>query len=122
MNFTFHLGHLENRVSFNTVWRAKVDKKRELPKKRSELHPRLRRFSVPPMAALYQIALSLEKGRGIYDHIRALRNSIEHHTVVITNDSRSSNYFVEVSPEALRESALKLGRLARSYSKSNIYH
>jgi tetratricopeptide (TPR) repeat protein len=113
LNSYLHLGHPDEYVTFQRVWFPKGNR-RGIPKTRSELHPRIRRFSAPSLAALYRLAISLEHGLGIYDELRKLRNSLEHHVVVASTDSSGSRYFKTIEPDLLVENAVKMGRIAKA--------
>ncbi len=116
LNGYFHLGHPGRHVTFRTVWNpvGKKNKKKQMPEHRSAVHPHLQRLALPPVAALFRLAQSLETGCGMYKILRDMRNKLEHHVVVVTGSDKDSQYYHTISPDGVTAAALRTGRLARA--------
>lgn len=125
MNSLFHLGHEPSKVHFNNVWRQKSEIRRGFPKKRSDIHDRLRGFSVPAMSALYRLAEALEFGGGLYQDLRIFRNCLEHRIVVPMSIVRTRPYYDSLDISLLSSYGFQLGRISRAsiiYLGASIYH
>jgi len=113
LNSYLHLGHKASQVTLDTIW-SRPGSQKQFPKTRPEFHPAITRMTTPALAALYQLAVSLEHGLGRYDELRKLRNKIEHHVIVVADEKTSSSYFVEVGYNELAEKTIRMGRIARA--------
>jgi tetratricopeptide (TPR) repeat protein len=112
-------------VSLSTVW-YKTPRSKGSPISRADIRPRLLTPPNPGLTALYGLSRSLERGKGRYFHLRDLRNSIEHHIVVVTTaPSGMNSYFRSVNTLELSTKAIQLGRVAKAaiwYFAAAVYH
>jgi LA2681-like HEPN len=118
LNSYLHMGHADAALHLNTVWSALGWKRQRgqgrIPEKRVELHPAIRRTTTRPLLGLYHLALSLERGLGMYQHLRDLRNQLEHRVVVATSQPVASRYFQTVDVNDLHRRAVLMGRVAKA--------
>lgn len=110
----FRLGHNPNAINLARIWWPSGSKKKGIPRRQDELHPRFRRTRHVMLSALYRLALSCERGTGRYASLRELRNSIEHHVVVVRDLDAKSPMYRNVEGGRLKEDVLNLGRIAKA--------
>ena len=113
VNSYYHLGHNPIGVDIFRVW-SRRSQTRRFTERRSDLHPRLRRYPSRGLSALYCLARSFRHQTGRYEALRRLRNYVEHRLVVVREGDRTSRYFETVPGNQLLPQALRLGRIARA--------
>jgi len=114
LNAYFGLNHGEFQISLAKVWWPAGSRKRHIPRKRSDLHPRLQRTPFLMLSALHRLAFSFEHGSGRYAPLRTLRNSIEHHVVVVRQEELDTQYYKYVDAPNLENNVIKLGQIAKA--------
>jgi tetratricopeptide (TPR) repeat protein len=114
LNNCLALKHPPEKVTFNNVWgKPRV---REFARTVGELNSGVRRRNSDPLSALYYLAASLERGLGRYQHLRILRNHIEHRLAAPfpkTTKSRTP-YYEPFAVADLSRDVYVIGRLARA--------
>lgn len=117
LNNCLALKHLPEQVTFNNVWGK--PRARGFPKTTEELNPGVRRRNNDPLSALYYLAASLELGLGRYQHLRNLRNQIEHRIAapfvsLQQGRPRKHPYYDPFVVSGLSRDVYVVGRLARA--------
>lgn len=110
----FRLRHKPFAIDLARIWWPSGSRKKGIPRRRGELHPRFQRSRHVMLSALYRLAFSCERGAGRYASLRDLRNSIEHHVVVVRDVDAKSLMYRNVETEKLKEEVLNLGRIAKA--------
>jgi len=112
-NGYFHLGLNPRNVTIAHIW-ARDQNCREFPISRSQIRRIMLTPVNPGLTALYGLAGSLEFGKGRYYPLRKLRNSIEHHLVVVAKKNTCNSYYKAVHRDSLIRDTISLGRLAKA--------
>ena len=114
LNNCLSLKHAPHRVKFDNVWGRPGS--HGLPSTPAQLNPGIRRRRNAPLSALYYLSASLEQGRGRYQHLRVLRNDIEHQLAApfSQREATRTRYYKPFTPVELSRDVYTIGRLARS--------
>lgn len=113
LNSAFHLNHDAQKVTLDRVW-SQPGRYGRLPRFRNEVHPKLIRMATPALSALFRLTQSLQHGLGRYGDLRELRNSLEHHCVVVGPKRNASPYYVSYPMDDLITKTFTLGRIAKA--------
>lgn len=113
MNIYFQLNRPPQAIWLSTIW-CRSSRANAFPTTRSAIQRRLLSPPNPGLTALYGMTRSLERAYGRYYPLRELRNSIEHQVVVALSEPARVGGLVGVHIDALKRSALDLGRLAKA--------
>lgn len=110
----FRLGHNPLAIDIARIWWPSGSRSKGIPRRRVELHPQFQRTRHSMLSALYRLAFSCERATGRYAPLRELRNSIEHHVVVVRDIEAKSPMYRSVEAGRLKEDVLNLGRIAKA--------
>jgi hypothetical protein len=110
----FRRGHNPYGIDLARIWWPSGSKRKSIPRRRDELHPRFQRTRHVMLSALYRLAFSCERATGRYASLRDLRNNIEHHVVVVRDLEIQSPMYRSVETARLKDDVLNLGRIAKA--------